>query len=174
MEQSKGAAFVLVAGGLGERLGYSGIKVALPTDLARNACFLQVGFHPALSAPGCCYSISKGQRVRRASRYIQPVLSSAAALAAVSDTSCGGDHERWRLQVYIESILALQAKAGGSAQLPLAIMTSGDTHDRTLRLLEDSAYFGMQPGQVTLLKQEKVRTHCLCSLIVGVASTPAA
>ena len=36
------AAFVLVAGGLGERLGYSGIKLALPADSARNACFLQV------------------------------------------------------------------------------------------------------------------------------------
>ena len=35
------AAFVLVAGGLGERLGYSGIKLALPADLARGACFLQ-------------------------------------------------------------------------------------------------------------------------------------
>ena len=33
---------MLVAGGLGERLGYSGIKIALPTDLARNVCFLQV------------------------------------------------------------------------------------------------------------------------------------
>ena len=36
------AAFVLVAGGLGERLGYSGIKLALPSDTARGACFLQV------------------------------------------------------------------------------------------------------------------------------------
>ncbi len=60
------------------------------------------------------------------------------------------------MQVYIESILALQSKAGGSAQLPLAIMTSGDTHARTEKLLQDNAYFGMQPGQVTLLKQEKV------------------
>ena len=37
------AAFVLVAGGLGERLGYSGIKLALPVDCASNKCFLQVG-----------------------------------------------------------------------------------------------------------------------------------
>ena len=37
------AAFVLVAGGLGERLGYSGIKLALPVDSASNMCFLQVG-----------------------------------------------------------------------------------------------------------------------------------
>lgn len=59
--------------------------------------------------------------------------------------------------MYIESILALQAKAGGSAQLPLAIMTSGDTHARTEQLLKDNASFGMQLGQVTLLKQEKVR-----------------
>ena len=42
MEASAEAAFVLVAGGLGERLGYSGIKIALPTDLASGACFLQV------------------------------------------------------------------------------------------------------------------------------------
>ena len=35
-------AFVLVAGGLGERLGYSGIKIALPADSARGASFLQV------------------------------------------------------------------------------------------------------------------------------------
>ena len=42
VEASREAAFVLVAGGLGERLGYSGIKIALPTDLARDVCFLQV------------------------------------------------------------------------------------------------------------------------------------
>ncbi len=33
---------MLVAGGLGERLGYSGIKLALPVDSARGTCFLQV------------------------------------------------------------------------------------------------------------------------------------
>ena len=48
-------------------------------------------------------------------------------------------------QLYIESILALQAKAGGNAQLPLAIMTSGDTHERTQKLLQDNAYFGSRP-----------------------------
>jgi len=39
------AAFVLVAGGLGERLGYSGIKLALPVESASNKCFLQVDLH---------------------------------------------------------------------------------------------------------------------------------
>jgi hypothetical protein len=33
---------VLVAGGLGERLGYSGIKVALPVESASGTCFLQL------------------------------------------------------------------------------------------------------------------------------------
>ena len=42
MAASQHAAFVLVAGGLGERLGYSGIKLKLPVDSARNVSFLQV------------------------------------------------------------------------------------------------------------------------------------
>jgi len=32
-------------------------------------------------------------------------------------------------------------------------MTSDDTHGRTLELLESNSYFGLQPTQVTLLKQ---------------------
>lgn len=94
------AAFVLVAGGLGERLGYSGIKVALPAEYASGRCFLQL---------------------------------------------------------YIEYILAFQAKAAPKGvKLPLAIMTSGDTHDRTVQLLESNAYFGADKAQITLIKQEKV------------------
>ena len=34
--------FVLVAGGLGERLGYSGIKLSLETNLVTNKCYLEV------------------------------------------------------------------------------------------------------------------------------------
>lgn len=96
------AAFILVAGGLGERLGYSGIKVALPCELASGICFLQL---------------------------------------------------------YIESILALQAKAQvrfPGRKLPLAIMTSDDTHCRTLDLLRAHAYFGADQDQIRLIKQEKV------------------
>eukprot|EP00887_Chlorella_sp_A99_P004285 scaffold15.g4285.t1 len=95
------AAFVLVAGGLGERLGYSGIKVALPLESASGTCFLQ--------------------------------------------------H-------YVESILALQAKAQArrpGRKLPLAIMTSDDTHQRTVDLLEARAYFGAERDQIILIKQEK-------------------
>jgi UDP-sugar pyrophosphorylase len=112
------AAFVLVAGGLGERLGFSGIKIALPLESASGASFLQ--------------------------------------------------H-------YCESILALQARARRAgrpdAELPLAIMTSDDTHARTEALLAAHANFGMAEGQVTLLKQEKVA--CLADADARLAADPA-
>ncbi|KAK2659408.1 hypothetical protein Ddye_005941 [Dipteronia dyeriana] len=105
IQEAKNAAFVLVAGGLGERLGYNGIKVALPAETSTGTCFLQ--------------------------------------------------H-------YIESILALQdasfrlAQGECQKEIPFVIMTSDDTHSRTLELLESNFYFGMKPTQVKLLKQEKV------------------
>ena len=96
----KGAAFVLVAGGLGERLGYNGIKVELPTELVTESCYLEY---------------------------------------------------------YCRYILALQKRAGDdNVQLPLCIMTSGDTHAKTVDLLERFNNFGMEEGQITIVKQEKV------------------
>ena len=102
VEQAGESAFVLVAGGLGERLGYSGIKLALPCESASGICFLQL---------------------------------------------------------YIEAILAMQAKAQTrfpGRQLPLMIMTSDDTHARTEALLSTHNYFGATKDQIKLLKQEKV------------------
>lgn len=102
VEEAGEAGYVLVAGGLGERLGYSGIKVALPAESASGTCFLQL---------------------------------------------------------YIEYILALQAKAQErfpGRRLPLVIMTSDDTHGRTQALLDKHSNFGAAEGQITLLKQEKV------------------
>lgn len=37
--------------------------------------------------------------------------------------------------------------------IPFVIMTSDDTHSRTLELLKTNNYFGMNPKQVHLLKQ---------------------
>ncbi|KAK4490144.1 hypothetical protein RD792_000801 [Penstemon davidsonii] len=103
--EARKAVFVLVAGGLGERLGYNGIKVALPLESTTGTCFLQ--------------------------HYIESIL-------ALQETSC-------RL-----------AQGEGLTEIPLAIMTSDDTHLRTIKLLESNAYFGMKPTQIKLLKQEKV------------------
>jgi len=89
--------FVLVAGGLGERLGYGGIKIGLPTELATETCYLEF---------------------------------------------------------YIEIILSLQSKyALPGIELPLCIMTSGDTNAKTVELLERNNYFGMDKAAVTIVQQ---------------------
>lgn len=99
---------MLVAGGLGERLGYSSIKVGLPlTLLDKDLCYLKY----------YC-------------EYIQ-----AFEARAVRDM----DEQ--------------QAK---TFMIPLAIMTSGDTHERTVSLLEANNNFGMKKDQIVIVKQELV------------------
>mmetsp|Transcript_6451 Transcript_6451/g.11349 ORF Transcript_6451/g.11349 Transcript_6451/m.11349 type:complete len:704 (+) Transcript_6451:148-2259(+) len=98
------AAFVLVAGGLGERLGYGGIKLELPVETATGRSYLQV---------------------------------------------------------YTDYILALQDQcrvllADPALQLPLVIMTSDDTDAPTRRLLLEKRDLGMAPGQIRIIKQDKV------------------
>ena len=65
------------------------------------------------------------------------------------------------LALYVEYLLAMQERSreltgDDSVQLPLAIMTSDDTHAATLELLESNGYFGLEPSQCTLMKQNKV------------------
>ncbi|EOD31900.1 DP-N-acetylglucosamine pyrophosphorylase [Emiliania huxleyi CCMP1516] len=47
-----GCGFVLVAGGLGERLGYSGIKVQLPTQLTTGTTYLELYIRHILALQG--------------------------------------------------------------------------------------------------------------------------
>jgi len=96
-EEFRSTVFVLVAGGLGERLGYSGIKLALPVSTLTGECYL---------------------------RY------------------------------YCQHIFAFQC--GCASSIPLVIMTSGDTHEKTLALLSDNNFFGLAQEQVILLRQEEV------------------
>lgn len=104
LKEASKMCFVLVAGGLGERLGYHGIKVALPSDIITGKCFLQL---------------------------------------------------------YCENILALQSRANKMAGrddivIPLGIMTSEDTHSKTLELIRAHNNFGMIEEQITIVKQELV------------------
>ena len=46
--------------------------------------------------------------------------------------------------------------ASKKVRLPLCIMTSGDTHKKTVALLDANDWFGMC-GQLDIIKQEKVR-----------------
>ena len=100
MDDIGNCGFVLVAGGLGERLGYNGIKISLPVETVTNTCYLE--------------------------------------------------H-------YCQQILAMQGEYAPEGRLmPLAIMVSDDTNDKTIALLEENKYFGMDKSQVTIMKQGKV------------------
>jgi UDP-sugar pyrophosphorylase len=58
------------------------------------------------------------------------------------------------LHYYIEYILAVQKKyAPEGLKLPLCIMTSGDTNEKTIHLLQKNNYFGMDKKQVTIVQQ---------------------
>eukprot|EP00039_Didymoeca_costata_P012638 m.183044 g.183044 ORF g.183044 m.183044 type:complete len:205 (-) comp15538_c0_seq17:4-618(-) len=49
LETTPYLGFVLVAGGLGERLGFSGIKIALPTELVTGKFYMQLFVESILS-----------------------------------------------------------------------------------------------------------------------------
>ena len=106
MEQIKDTVFVMVAGGLGERLGYPSIKIGIQTDLITLRPFIQV--------------------------YID-------IIKAYEDRV----HKNKNLQL------------NKNWCIPLCIMTSGDTHDKTVQLLEENNNFGLKPNQIVLVKQEK-------------------
>ena len=106
MEQIKDTVFVMVAGGLGERLGYPSIKIGIQTDLITLRPFIQV--------------------------YID-------IIKAYEDRV----HKNKNLQL------------DKNWCIPLCIMTSGDTHDKTVQLLEENNNFGLKSNQIVLVKQEK-------------------
>lgn len=69
--------------------------------------------------------------------------------------------ERCFIGLYCDFILAYQARAramfkDNTITIPLGIMTSDDTHNNTVALLQANNNFGMAPGQLTVFKQEKV------------------
>ncbi|XP_021283972.1 UDP-sugar pyrophosphorylase [Herrania umbratica] len=60
IKEASKAAFVLVAGGLGERLGYNGIKVALPAETTTGTCFLQLYIESILALQEASSRLTKG------------------------------------------------------------------------------------------------------------------
>jgi UDP-sugar pyrophosphorylase len=64
--------------------------------------------------------------------------------------------EKSFLKYYCEYVRAYELKFCQGQTIPFAIMTSEDTHDKTVELLEANKYFGLNKDQVFLLTQEKV------------------
>lgn len=90
---------VMVAGGLGERLGYPGIKLDIPVEVTETTTYLA--------------------------------------------------H-------YCQCIKAMEARMDSGKKVPFVIMTSNDTHEKTVSALDANQHFGLSPEQVHLLKQELV------------------
>ena len=105
--QLKDTVFVLVAGGLGERLGYTGIKIGLQNDLITLRTYIEV--------------------------YTD-------FIKAYEDRIRKKEREKIDKDWYI----------------PFCIMTSGDTHDETISLLKTHNDYGMRPGQISIVKQNKI------------------
>eukprot|EP01054_Gregarina_sp_Poly1_P003758 Gregarina_sp_Poly_1__3757@NODE_2113_length_2665_cov_900_628176_g1363_i0_p1_GENE_NODE_2113_length_2665_cov_900_628176_g1363_i0NODE_2113_length_2665_cov_900_628176_g1363_i0_p1_ORF_typecomplete_len582_score68_03UDPGP/PF01704_18/4_6e68_NODE_2113_length_2665_cov_900_628176_g1363_i08242569 len=103
LEEVKKCGFILVAGGLGERLGYPNIKISLLTNSLKNVTYCE-----------------------------------------------------WYFKCIREFEMCAQKEGCGAVKLPVAIMTSGDTHERTVKLLEENNYFALDKSQVTIMMQEKV------------------
>jgi UDP-sugar pyrophosphorylase len=82
--------------------------------------------------------------------HLLPVLSTKVGLPVEMAT------ESLYLKYYIQYILAVQKNyAPKGKKLPLCIMTSGDTNERTVKLLEKHKYFGMDKDQITIVIQGK-------------------
>ena len=96
MKELEFLGFVLIAGGLGERLGYSGIKIDLPASILEDDyCYLK-------------YYIQYAHACRERALELNPSLDK------------------------------------DSFYVPFCIMTSDDTHSRTMALLESYNYFGLK------------------------------
>ena len=136
---------------------YAGFTPALPTggmeitdsdeDFQKKALLEMQGIENAANLAFVLMAGGSGERLEFNSKITLPVNIST---------------ENTLLEHFIEQILAIQntvnAKGtnNGSVMLPLAIMTSEDTHNPVVQLLEEHNYFGMQKGQITLLQQYKV------------------
>ena len=103
--QLKDTVFVLVAGGLGERLGYAGIKIGLQNELVTLRTYIEV--------------------------YTDFIKA-------------------------FESRIKKKEEMSSDWFIPFCIMTSGDTHDKTISLLEKNSNFGMRQNQITIVKQSKL------------------
>jgi len=115
-DELKKTGFVLIAGGLGERLGYSGIKIGLPVcTIAKDYSYMKY--------------------------YAEYVLACQARALDLMNLNSSDDED---------------FEVSETFYVPLCIMVSDDTHDRTIELLEKNDYFGIPKERIDIIKQENV------------------
>ena len=136
--------FVLVAGGLGERLEYNGIKIALPVQITTGQCYLGMYVSTILAY----------QDRAKAQTGKDVVLPLFIMTSARSEISRQTDFLPWSQCRFFKLKTAYPSVHN---------LTTHDcsTHELTMSLLAKHKNFGMADGQITCVKQEMVavRTH---------------
>lgn len=133
---------VLVAGGLGERLGYSGIKVC------KVSAFLFV----ILSQCSWSSPLKQQAAVHSSNCTARASLLYRSGTPPDQFLLLSFCHLNFRSTIH----QALARKDDPKVTVPLAIMTSGDTDQLTKDLMAANDNFGLEADQVTFMKQEKV------------------
>jgi UDP-sugar pyrophosphorylase len=120
--------FVLVAGGLGERLGYNGYS-------SRPFCSSSRALHLAHA----CMRRQLGVTMGGLEGMRRWLICLSVAGIKVALPLYIVEREMCFLELYLAHIASMQRMHGQGRVLPIAIMTSDDTHDLTVRLLADKA-----------------------------------
>ena len=163
-------AFVLVAGGVGERLGYNGIKIALASECLTNKSFIERYCESISELDARCAAL----REKEASTTRPTTPSTTATSPSAPPSSSSSSTSSLLLSLSSSASTASSSSSSSSATLPsvatavpqaferprrraeLAIMTSEDTHARTEALLRAHGYFGLGEGRVLLVRQGRV------------------
>ena len=143
--QAGGLGFVVPAGGLGERLGYSGVKFALPSEISSGTSVLGVY---------CGYIRAVQRLVERASA--ESDCEGGEGSDANGDVKAG---ER-------------ATSTRGAVLLPLAIMVSSDTEAGITQLLEQNDYYGLRKDQARAAPAAATSCNCRAAVQASTAACP--
>lgn len=155
------AAFVLVAGGLGERLGYGGIKLALPVESTTGASYLEfyASFILALQERARALTGDTGLRIPL---VIMTSDDTDAQVRGVGGACCGSAICVWFIHCCV--VFAKRTHDGQNELCCAYIHDAPPIHPsirlsvptKTRALLAAQGNFGMAEGQVVIVKQDKV------------------
>ena len=139
VQAAKRAAFVLVAGGLGERLGYSGIKIALPAETLTRRSFLELYAQQILALEQLSLAREEGRRLPLAIMTSDDTDAQTRTLLREHDYfGLSEDQVTLIKQEKVPSLLDAQAHLAKSASDPYVIATKPHGHGDVHLLLHQS------------------------------------